>query len=207
MADAEHPQIYLVSPPEIELSRFPKLLNACLEAAPVACFRLALSSKDENTLSKAGDACREVCHGRDVAIVIDSHVQLAARLGLDGVHLPDGSKSVRKARKTLGPDAIVGSFCGHSRHDGMTAGEADADYVCFGPAAPTALGDGAHAERALFEWWSEMIEVPVVAEGALGEVEIAGLVPFVDFFALGPEIWGAEDPPRALSAVSDRLSR
>ncbi|MEL7299586.1 MAG: thiamine phosphate synthase [Pseudomonadota bacterium] len=205
MADAEHPQIYLVSPPEIELSRFPKLLAACLDAAPVACFRLALSSKDETTLSKAGDACREVCHARDVAIVIDTHVQLAERLGLDGVHLPDGSKSVRKARKALGGDAIVGSHCAQSRHDGMTAGEADADYVCFGPTAPTALGDGAHAERELFEWWSEVIEVPVVAEGGLGAEQIAELAPYVDFFALGDEVWSAAAPETALSEIAARL--
>ncbi|HIE71875.1 MAG TPA: hypothetical protein EYP98_17775, partial [Planctomycetes bacterium] len=57
----------------------------------------------------------------------------AQRLGLDGVHLTDGSRSVRVARKELGPDAIVGAFCGTSRHDGMVAGEAGADYVALGP--------------------------------------------------------------------------
>ena len=32
--------------------------------------------------------------------------------GLFGVHLPDGTRNVRKARKDLGADAIVGAFCG-----------------------------------------------------------------------------------------------
>ena len=62
MAEIEHPQIYLISPPEVELSRFPKLLGECLDAVPVACFRLALSTQDEDKLSKIADACREVCH-------------------------------------------------------------------------------------------------------------------------------------------------
>lgn len=206
MAEIEQPQIYLISPPEIELSRFPKLLSACLDVVPVACFRLALSTSDEDKLSKAADACREVTHARDVAIVIERHVQLAERLGLDGVHLSDGSRSVRKARKSLGKDAIVGSFCEQSRHDGMSAGEADADYVSFGPTAATALGDGAFAEPELFQWWSEMIEVPVVAEGALGPDQIATLAPFVDFFGLGEEIWGEDDPATALKAIAKTLA-
>ena len=206
MADpVEHPQIYLITPAEIELSRFPKLLGACLDAAPVACIRLALSTRDEGMLSKAADACREVAHARDVAIVIDEHVQLAERLGLDGVHLTDGSRSIRKVRKALGPDAIVGTFCGQSRHDGMTAAEADADYVSFGPAAATALGDGSFAAAELFQWWSEMIEVPVVAEGALGEAQVEALLPYVDFFGFGPEIWGADDPAEFLSKLAKRL--
>ncbi|MCH2078683.1 MAG: thiamine phosphate synthase [Rhodobacteraceae bacterium] len=205
MAEIEHPQIYLISPPEVELSRFPKLLGECLDAVPVACFRLALSTQDEDKLSKIADACREVCHARDVAIVIDSHVQLAERLGLDGVHLTDGSRSVRKVRKDLGKEAIVGTYCAQSRHDGMSAGEAEADYVSFGPVAATALGDGAYAEADLFQWWSEMIEVPVVAEGALDEAEVRALRPFVDFFGIS-EIWAADDPSEALKSLAAQFS-
>lgn len=205
MAEIEHPQIYLITPPEIELSRFPKLLGACLDAAPVACIRLALSTSDEDRLSRAADACREVAHARDVAIVIDRHVQLAERLGLDGVHLTDGSRSVRKVRKELGKDAIVGTFCAQSKHDGMTAAEADADYVSFGPVAATALGDGAFAEADLFQWWSEMIEVPVVAEGSLDTDHIAALTPFVDFFGIGDEVWAQDDPAKALADIAKQL--
>lgn len=206
MAEIEHPQIYLISPPEFELSKFPKLLASCLDAVPIACFRLALSTTDESRLYKAADACREECHSRDVAIVIERHVQMAERLGLDGVHLTDGSRSMRHVRKTLGRDAIVGSFCGQSRHDGMTAAEADADYVSFGPVASTALGDGAFADSDLFQWWSEMIEVPVVAEGALDDTNTQALAPFVDFFGVS-EIWYSDNPAEALKTVADCFSK
>ena len=149
-------------------------------------------------IGHSADCLREIAHARDVAIVLSDHVLLAQRLGLDGVHLSDGARSVRRARKDLGADAVVGAFCGVSRHDGMTAGEAGADYISFGPAGRTALGDGTHAERELFEWWSEMIELPVVAEGALTEATIADLAPVTDFFGIGPEIWEADDPLAAL---------
>jgi thiamine-phosphate pyrophosphorylase len=202
MPEADRPQIYLISPPEIDLTAFPDRLARVLDAVETACLRLALSSTDPDVIGRAADALREVTHARDIAIVIERHAMLADRHGLDGVHLTDGSRSVRATRKELGADAIVGAFCGASRHDGLTAGEAGADYVAFGPAGATALGDGTQADAELFAWWSEMIEVPVVAEGALDIELVRKLAPVTDFFGIGPEIWGAEDPAAALAALS-----
>ncbi|MBA85624.1 thiamine phosphate synthase [Thalassobius sp. S69A] len=199
MAETEHPQIYLITPPEFELSQFPNQLARVLDTHEIACLRLSLATRDEDRLLRAGDALREVCHARDVAIVIDSHLLLVERLGLDGVHLLDGARSVRKARKELGEDAIVGAFCGASRHDGMNAGESGADYVSFGPVGQTPLFDGTIAAHELFEWWSQMIEVPVVAEGALSADLVAALAPVTDFFGIGEEIWKSDDPVQALS--------
>ncbi|QFT80817.1 thiamine-phosphate pyrophosphorylase [Roseovarius sp. THAF27] len=199
MAEPEQPQIYLITPPEIELARFPQALSRVLDDHEIACVRLALSTHDETALCRAADACREVAHARDVAIVIDTHFVLADRLGLDGVHLTDGARTVRKARKELGTDAIVGAFCAASRHEGMSAAEAGADYVSFGPAGVSALGDGSQAEPELYEWWSQMIEVPVVAEGALDKATMAHLASMTDFFGIGEEIWREDDPSAALA--------
>ena len=201
MDTPEQPQIYLITPPSIELSRFPDRLARVLDGAEIACIRMALAGSDEDAIARAADACREVAHARDVALVISNHVLLAQRLGLDGVHLDDAARSVRAARKELGADAIVGSFCGNSSHDGMTAGEAGADYVAFGPAGSTSLGDGTLAERDLFQWWSEMIEVPVVAEGGLTPEIVRSLTPCTDFFGIGEEIWSEDDPLAALNTL------
>lgn len=201
MDSPEQPQIYLITPPEIDLEQFPDQMAKVLDGAEIACIRLALSSRDEDHVARVADALREVAHARDIALVISDHVLMAQRLGLDGVHLCDAARSIRAARKELGPDAIVGSFCGISRHDGMTAGEAGADYVSFGPVGATALGDGAFAEADLFQWWSEMIEVPVVAEGGLGDELIRKLAPQTDFFGIGDEIWTAPDPLTRLNEL------
>ncbi len=195
MTDApEQPQIYLITPSDFDLSSYPDTLARCLDATPVACVRLALGSREEDKVVRAADALREVTQARDVALVIDSHVQLVERLGLDGVHLTDAARSVLKVRKELGDDAIVGAFCGNSSHDGMTAGELGADYVAFGPVGDTALGGGEPAPLDLFQWWSQMIEVPVVAEGALTDQTIAEFAPHTDFFGIGDEIWNSDIP-------------
>ncbi|GGH25155.1 thiamine-phosphate pyrophosphorylase [Cribrihabitans marinus] len=202
----ETPQIYLITPAAFDPDTFADQLARVLDGAAIACIRLALAGQDEARIARAADSCREVAHARDVAVVISDHVLLAERHGLDGVHLSDAARSVRAARKTFGPDAIVGSHCGASRHDGMTAGEAGADYVSFGPVGASTLGDGTRADAELFQWWSEMIEVPVVAEGGLTPDLVRSLAPHTDFFGIGDEIWSEEDPLAALRRLTDAMA-
>lgn len=206
MTIPDQPQVYLLTPPEFELSSFSPQLARVLDSTEIACLRLTMATSDEDRISRAADALREVAHARDVAVVIDSHVGLVERLGLDGVHLRDNGHGVRTHRETLGKDAIVGAFCGTSQHAGMTAGEAGADYIAFGPVGVSALGDGAVAEQDLFAWWSEAVEVPVVAEGHLDVDLVAQFAPITDFFGIGEEIWNRDDPVTALLELLAPLS-
>ena len=172
------PQLYLITPVGAAASTVGPLLADVMDRFPVACLRIP-GAGTEDELGRLADLAREIAHARDVAVVIDDHVQLALRHGLDGVHLRDGARSVRYARKD--------------------AAEAGADYVSFGPCGASALGHGPVAELDLFQWWSEVIEVPVVAEGALTPALIGHLAPITDFIALGPEIWSEPDPVEALA--------
>lgn len=207
MAMPDLPQLYLITPSDPSPSAFPETLARVLDAAPVACLRLRMASEDEGEIARMADAVRGLAHVRDIPLVIDRHLRLVQPLGLDGVHLSDGARGVRQARKALGSDAIIGAFCGASRHDGMTAGEAGADYIAFGPVGHTALGTGEPADPDIFAWWSDMVELPVVAEGAVGHEELQSLAPITDFFALGDEIWRSEDPPAALVDIARRISQ
>lgn len=198
MTDA--PQLYLMTPAGAQASALGPLLTEVMDRFPPACLRIRAGA-EEDELGRLADLAREIAHARDVAVVIDDHIKLAQRHGLDGVHLTDGARSVRYARKELGDDAIVGAFCGSSRHEGMTAGENGADYVSYGPVGDSALYRGEPAGLELFQWWSEMIEVPVVAEGAITRELINSLSPACDFIAIGPEIWGEEDPLDALGLL------
>ncbi|MEK6205431.1 MAG: thiamine phosphate synthase [Amylibacter sp.] len=200
------PQIYLITPSAFDLASFNSQLSAILDTHDIACVRLAVSSTDERDIAQAADLLRETCHARDVAIVLESHFRLVDPHGLDGIHLTDSTRQVRDVREALGVEAIVGTYCGASRHAGMTAGEIGADYISFGPAVETALGSGKIAPFDLFEWWSETVEVPVVAEGNVTLEAATILAPVVDFFALGDEIWGTDDPSSILGEYIKQIS-
>jgi thiamine-phosphate pyrophosphorylase len=198
MPETDRPQITLITPPAFDLDLFPDQLAAVMDSVDIACLRLSLASVDADFIARAADACRVVAHARDVAIVIENHVKLVEPHGLDGVHLTDGARQVRALRKDLGADAIIGAYCAGSRHAGMAAAEAGADYVAFGPAGETPLGRGEQLEFDTIEWWSQVIEVPCITEGALTLELIRQYAPVTDFFAIGPEIWGEEDAAAAL---------
>ncbi|QHQ35317.1 thiamine phosphate synthase [Algicella marina] len=204
MADADRPQIYLITPARFELSRFEAELGRVLDGVEIACVRLAMETREADEIARAADVLREVAHKRDVPLVIDAHWKLVETLGLDGVHLGDGARQVREVRKALDSEAVVGAFCGSSRHAGMTAGEIGADYISFGPVtADPMLGDGEVAAHETFAWWSEMIELPVVAEGGLTPELARTLAPVVDFFALGAEVWETDDALAALKGYAE----
>lgn len=200
MSAQDIPQLYIITPDQFELSQLQSDMTKLLDAADIACVRLSMASHDEDEICRAADAMRDICHARDVPIVIDGHFMLVERLGLDGVHLPRGARNIRKLRDELGADAIIGAACGDSRHDGMNAAEAGADYVSFGPLSASSLGDGTVADLDLFSWWSDMIELPVVAEGGLTLDQMAQLAQVTDFIALGAEIWDGADPVAQLQS-------
>lgn len=202
----QQPQIYLITPPNIELSSFPTQLAKILDSIDIACVRLALSASDEDDISRAADLLRETCHERDIPLILDTHVRLVEKLGLDGVHLSDGARTVRYARKELGADVVIGASCGNSRHEGMNAGESGADYIALGPLHDTGLGAGEVAALEDFEWWSQMIELPIVAEGGITPETVAQFAPFADFFAIGPEIWKSDDPLQTLKGLTAPLN-
>lgn len=194
------PQLYLVTPVGATAEALGPMLTQVLDRFSVACIRIPGAGL-EDELGRIADLVRDLAHARDIAVVIEDHVRLAQSHGLDGVHLTRDTRLLRDIRKELGADAIIGTFCGTSRHDGMNAAEAGADYVSFGPCGPSSLGQGELVAMDVFAWWSETIEVPVVAEGALTPELVGTLSPMADFIAIGPEIWATEDPAAALALL------
>ena len=59
MADADRPQIYLITPPVFDAEVFPDRLKAVLDNHEIACIRLGLAARDEDALSRAADVLRD----------------------------------------------------------------------------------------------------------------------------------------------------
>lgn len=187
-------RLYLVTPRDFEPEPFAALADRALAAHGVACLRLDLGAAPEEQWRAAANYLLPVAHAHEVALVIVDHHRLVAPLGLDGVHLAASRTPIRDLRKALGSDRIIGAFAGVSRHIGMALAEAGADYVAFGPVGdPGGLGDGSRAESAIFEWWSEMIEIPIIAEGGATPTDAVRLARFADFVVPDPAVWSAPE--------------
>ena len=81
----------------------------------------------------------------------------------------------------------------------MQAGEDGADYVAFGAFFPTETKETtAQAEPEILQWWSELMELPVVAIGGITAANCAPLVKAgADFLAVVGAVWNHPDGPAA----------
>lgn len=187
-------RLYLVTPDRFEPEPFAALAGRAMATGWVACLRLDLGAAPEAAWRAAAQALQPVAHAHEAALVIAEHHRLVGPLGLDGVHLAASRTPVREARRALGPEKIVGAFAGASRHKAMTVAEAGADYVSLGPVGDVgALGEGTRAGDDLFEWWAEMIETPVVAEGGVSVADAARLKDWADFVVPEVAVWEAAE--------------
>lgn len=197
-------RLYLTLPAS-PLANLESSFGQALAAANVACALLGRNAAglDEARTTKL----KRLAHDREVAFLVADDVELAARIGADGLHIAADTSVYRKARSLLGNKAIVGVNCGLSRHDAMVLAEMGADYVAFGASATDRL-DGKDRRNALIAWWAETFEVPCVAMGVESPDEAAQLAQAgADFVALSESIWEAEDAVGRIAAVEAALAR
>lgn len=69
-------------------------------------------------------------HG--VPLVINDHLEIAAAIGSEGVHVGQDDDAVAKARAIVGPSCFVGKST-HSLAQAVAAQAEGADYIGFGP--------------------------------------------------------------------------
>lgn len=191
-------QLYLVSPEGIDAG-FVEPLERALAGGPVAAFQLRLKNVSDDHILATAAALMPVCAEHEVAFLLNDRMDLAARLGCDGVHLGQSDGDPAVARALLGPRAQIGRTCHDSRHLAMEAGEAGADYVAFGAFYPTSTHTTAYRPNpSILSWWSTLSGIPSVA---IGGITLANARPLIaagaDFIAVVSAVWNHPDCPGA----------
>ncbi len=191
-------RLYLITPPRLD-EGFADRLGQALAGGDVACLQIRLKDVDDETVARAVEAARPLCHANDVALIVNDRPDLAASLGADGVHIGAEDGSYADARSAVGPDAIVGVSCYDSRDKALEAAEAGADYIAFGAFFPTQTKDPpTRASLDLLSWWQQMVTVPCVAIGGITAANCGALVEAgADFLAVVAGVWDYADGPEA----------
>ena len=199
--------LYLISPQDVGGS-FPDRLQSVASSDAVSAFQLRVKDVGEHELARLAEPLQRICADAGVAFIVNDSMQLAKRLGADGVHLGQQDGDVREARALLGPQAQIGVTCHDSRHLAMDAGEAGADYVAFGAFYPTTTKPSHYRpDPAILSWWGSIFEIPSVAIGGITPANAAPLVEAgADFLAVCQAVWGADDPAKIVSDFNDLLS-
>lgn len=184
-------QLYIVSPPRIEVPGFAETLKAALDGGPVAAFQLRLKDVPDAEVLRACEALLPVCRAADVAFILNDRADLAKQAGADGLHLGQSDGSLAEARALLGKDAQIGRTCHDSRHLAMEAGEQGADYVAFGAFYETTTKPSHYRPGPeILTWWTTLSQLPCVAIGGITPDNAAPLVEAgADFIAAVRAVW------------------
>lgn len=211
-------RLYLVAPPAEQIDAdFCRQFEAALSGGDVAALLLP-APRSGSFATDLAETLIRTAQRQNVAALVENDPVIAKALNADGVHLTTGGGAVRSIRVALGESAIVGAYCGLSRHDAMLAGETGADYVAFG-ANPIDSERSIERQSAPLDdimetaaWWSEIMEPPVVAwldgvgpwdRASVERLVLAG----ADFIAVGEMVWksaaGPQEEVAALNALCD----
>ena len=144
-----------------------------------------------------------IVQNNDVALLLDGHAELVAKSGADGAHVTGLAEFTEVVAK-LKPERIVGAGGLDTRHDAMSAAEANADYVMFGEPDEHGGRPSFSAIEDRVAWWAEVFEAPCVAFAGSAD-EVAALVKVgADFIALGDWVWQDSDAVAATIADAAR---
>jgi thiamine-phosphate pyrophosphorylase len=109
-----------------------------------------------------------VCHRANVPLLINDDVELAAKIGADGVHIGKEDGAIAQARARLGKKAIIGVSCYNCVDQAVDAERQSATYVAFGRFFPsTSKPLAAPAQLETLRQARLKISVPIVAIGGI----------------------------------------
>lgn len=190
------PQLYLITPDTPNPEQFPRQLMSVLSGPEIAALLVRRGSMDEAAYASLAERLIQIGQAAGAAVLIEDDAALAKTLGADGVHVGSGGlKALRAAIDLIKPDGIVGAGNIRSRHDAMSFGELDVDYVMFGP-----LGGATDPQAAeLAQWWAETFEVPAIHSDPAADPALVKQTP-AEFIALSDCVWVSSDAAVALAA-------
>ncbi|HAE49390.1 MAG: thiamine phosphate synthase [Tistrella sp.] len=203
-------RLYLLTPPAFVPAAFADTLARALDGGDVACLQIRLKDAADDDVRRAVERLLPVAQPRGVAVLVNDRPDIAAEMGADGAHIGQDDMDQAKARKILGPNAILGVSAYASRHRAMVAAEEGADYVAFGAFFPsTTKTPPATAGLDLLDWWQELMEVPCVAIGGITVANCAALVRAgADFLAVTAGVWNYEaGPAQAVADFNREIAR
>lgn len=188
-------QIYLISPPKIDLAIFCKDLESALATNLVSVFQLRLKNYTPAQVLAIAHQVKKICDNHQVPLIINDYFDIAIEVNAAGVHVGIDDQQIATMRKKSAKNFIIGASCYNSKHLAMQAGEQGADYISFGAFYPTTTKiPKAQATLDTLSWASEMLNLPIVAIGGINQNNCRQLVDNgADFIAVIAAVWQYQD--------------
>ena len=184
-------QIYLISPPQIELKDFSLKLEKALKTGLVPSFQLRLKNYSPLEIKNFSQEIKKICDDNNCLFLLNDFYEIALEIGASGVHVGIDDKKISQIRQNSPKNFIIGASCYDSKHLAMEAGEQGADYISFGAffETQTKISRGKPSVEIL-NWASEILNLPIVAIGGINDKNCIELIKNgADFLAIISYVW------------------
>ena len=130
---------------------------------------------DENAFLKEAEQIQSLCAKYCVPFIVNDNVELAVKIGADGVHVGQSDMAAQDVRALIGKDKILG-VSAQTVEQALEAQKCGADYLGTGAVFPTGSKDDAQVlgVQTLKEICSA-VNIPVVAIGGISKDNILEL--------------------------------
>lgn len=201
-------QIYLISPPQLNLESFSQELLKIVKTNKIPIFQLRLKNYPLYQIKKIAQELKKICDDHNVLFFINDDLQLAVEIDASGVHLGiddiNYSQQISLIKKNH-QKLIVGVSCYDSKKLALEAKEQGADQISFGAffASPTKISRGS-PKIDLIDWAKENLNLPIIGIGGINQQNYQILVDKkIDYLALISYVWNHPiSPVEAIKKLS-----
>ena len=185
-----------------------KQVEEALEAgAKVIQLRDKSSTDDE--LEPIAKSLQALCDQKNATFFINDRVQLAKKIGADGVHVGFSDQTVKETREEVGEKMLIGVSCYGDIERAKQAVNDGADYVAFGAFYPSKTKPKADvvSKEVIFKAKAEL-DVPVFVIGGINRKNINEIVDFQpDLYALVSDIFESESIKQTVTELNELISK
>ncbi len=147
----------------------------------------------------------------NIPFIINDNIDVALKVGADGIHIGQGDVSAADARKALGPGKYVGVTC-KTVQQALRAESEGADYIGSGAVfGSKTKSDTSRLDHKTLQEICNKVSIPVVAIGGINEENILELHGTgVDGVAVVSSILAKEDKKKAsedLLKLSEKMTQ
>lgn len=122
----------------------------------------------QSALIEQAQLLLQLCRDYQIPLIINDHIDLAADIDADGVHLGQHDAKITDAKERLGHTKIIGISCYNSLDLAIRAEQDGASYVAFGAFFPSLTKPGAvPVTMSLMDQANQSISIPIVAIGGI----------------------------------------
>ena len=176
------------------------LLDVVKEVLKNGATFLQIREKDlgEADFETEAKKLQDICKDYHVPYVVNDNVEIAIKIGADGVHVGQSDIKGRDIRALIGSDKILGISAG-TVEEAIAAELAGADYIGVGAVFGTSTKKNArNMSMDRLKEIVEAVDIPVVAIGGINASNISELAGSkVDGVAVVSAIFAAEHPGEA----------